>query len=136
MKLLKSFTTLFLLALAPIVSAHADDKVYLSSDLISVTDDGITVSLLNENISLDTLYADEGGIYVLSDELFSKGYWQCDFCNEYHPNSWDSCPVQNLQVQQDDSTMQDYSLTSVSDGYSQDYPQDYSATNDYSDYLE
>lgn len=146
---MKNFAALFLLALAPVVSASADDKVYLTSNLVTVTDDGITLSLLNENISLEALYADEGGIYVLSDELYAKGYWQCGYCNEYHPNNWDSCPLQNqaeelfngqdlgqLDLNQDFNQDQDPFQDPYQDPYQNPFGYQNYGSDDYSDYAE
>ena len=62
------------------VRAYVEDKIYLDSERIVLTKEGLFLNLTNRHyIPLPTLYSDQGGCYVLSAP---SGLSDCPHCGE------------------------------------------------------
>lgn len=80
-------------------SSKCREKIYVHSNQVSVSQNGIYVNVNNQWIPTDSLHTDAQGIYVMSDALVDEKKWgpmywicpECGYQNSFTSNACENC---------------------------------------------
>ncbi len=74
-----------------------NDKIYISSDQLEISSQGIFVHINNERINTEALFSDEIGVYIRNprphEDGCRDGYEPCRNCDRCVRSYYDICPL-------------------------------------------